>query len=97
MRTEYIYTVPGPQRPVFLSPDGARFRYVLEVMAPDEATVQITYDRPIDIRRGKALWENHSPAGGALYGATALRVLIKRVEGWVTLLLDEIKEGTTHD
>ena len=97
MRTEYIYTTTGPQRPVFLGPDGADVRYTLDIGLKGAASVQVTHDPVEQVARGRAQWEDGGHLAAGVYGVTAMRVVIKRVDGWVTLVIERGTEGETHD
>lgn len=87
LRREYVYTQAGPQRPVFLCGDGRVARFELDAGQGD-AVVMVTFDEPDVVRKGKARWEPCDAAGG-LYGVTALRAVVKAVDGWATLRVEQ--------
>lgn len=86
LRSDYVYTHAGLQRPVFLG-GGKDVRYVLEV-GDGEACVQVTYDPLEHVDRGRVRWETCDAVGG-VYGVTGLRVLVRRVDGWCVLRVEE--------
>lgn len=88
IRTEHYYTCKGRQRAVFLRPDVAAVRFALEVQPGDEAVVEVSYDPVETVRKGQGLWEVFEGGlGGAVHGASALRVRIGRVDGWVKMVV----------
>ncbi|MBI1308724.1 MAG: hypothetical protein GC129_02550 [Proteobacteria bacterium] len=90
LRGEYIYASAGRMRPVFLCPECAVARFSLNKHAGDEVRVQVSHDPPEQLRRGGAQWlDFEGGEGGGVHGATALRVVIGRLDGWVTLVLEQ--------
>lgn len=89
MREEHVYTWTGLQRPVLLKPGASVARFCLEVGAGGDGQVQVTHDPTESVKRGKALWESKSGLGEGLYGVTAIRVMAKKVDGWMTLVLEQ--------
>ena len=87
-RTEHYYTCKGRRRAVFLRPEGGRARFGLEVADGDEACVEVSFDIVEHIKRGQGAWEVHEGCGDVA-GATALRVHVKAVTGWVKLIVEE--------
>ncbi|MFZ2587738.1 MAG: hypothetical protein WAZ18_06455 [Alphaproteobacteria bacterium] len=86
MKREYVYTVPGLQRPIFLG-EGKDARFVLDV-GDGEACVMVSYDPVEVVAKGKGMWEKVEAEGG-VYGVTAVRVGVKRVVGWCVLRVEE--------
>lgn len=85
MQADYVYTHTGWQRPVFLSANGES-RFALDVMPGDSARVEVAYDPVETVKVGRGQWVPFDGGlGGTLPGATALRVNVERVCGWVTL------------
>lgn len=89
MREEHVYTWAGVQKPILLKPGADVARFCLEVGAAGDGVVQVTHD-PVDcVKRGKALWDSLPGLGEGLYGVTALRVMARKVDGWMTLVLEQ--------
>lgn len=93
MREEHVYTWTGVQKPVLLQTDGGVARFCLEVGAAGDAVVQATHDPVESVKKGKALWESLSGLGEGLYGVTAVRVVARKVDGWMTLVLEQEMAG----
>ena len=65
-------------------------RFVVEVQEGDEAHVEVCYDPVESVRRGKGDWVPFEGGrGGAVAEATALRVNVGRVDGWVKLVVQQ--------
>lgn len=88
MIVECIYTGTGCQRAVFLGPELVGGRFVLDVMPGDEACVETSFSSPADVRKGRGDWQPFEGGlGGSLEGLTALRVKVRRCDGWVKLTI----------
>lgn len=86
MILECIYTGTGRQRAVFLGPQLERGCFALEVMAGDEAWVDVSCDPVAQVRKGRGQWQRFEGGlGGSLEGVTALRVNVRKLEGWVKI------------
>jgi len=92
---ECFYTGVGRQRAVFLGPEFENGRFALEVMEGDEAWVDVSFDPVAQVRKGRGQWQRFEGGlGGSLEGFTALRVNIRKVEGWVKLTVQGGADGT---
>lgn len=89
LTSEHIYTHSGWQRPVILQPGAARVRFVAE----GADAVQVSYDRPDDIRRGRAEWLDQ-PDGASVDGISAIRMRVAGEAG--TLKIQQDMGGTQH-
>ncbi|RYG61710.1 MAG: hypothetical protein EON60_02475 [Alphaproteobacteria bacterium] len=97
MRTEHYYTSRGRQRAVFLCPDET-VKFALSVMDGDSAHVEVSHDPEDFVRRGKGQWELFEGGlGGGLFGVTAMRVHVQRVDGWVKLIVERNKHERTGE
>ena len=86
MIVECIYTGTGRQRAVFLGPELVGGRFVLDLMDGDDACVETSFAPLAEVRRGRADWHPFEGGlGGSLEGLTALRVKVRRCDGWVKL------------
>jgi hypothetical protein len=89
MRTEYYYTCKGRQRAVFFGPDVAGARFSVELDGGDDATVEVSYEPLEQVRKGRARWEVFDGGlGGSVQGASALRLNVGRVDGWLKLVVE---------
>ena|GEM_PF-4198285 len=90
LRGEYVYTCTGPQRPVFLGDGVERACFAVEARPDDVVRVEVSYD-PVDVlRKGKGLWHGFDgDMGGGLYGVSGLRLVIERLEAWVSLTVEQ--------
>lgn len=86
LRQEHVYTRTGPQRPVFLCAECKEVRFAVEPNGVAKVRVEVTHDPPAATHQ----WFTYEggDAGGVLY-ATALRLVIDDVDGWVTLHVEE--------
>jgi hypothetical protein len=89
MREEHVYTWSGIQRPVVLQGGANVARFCLEVGAGGDGVVQATHDPVESVKKGKALWETLSGLGEGLYGVTAIRVVARKIDGWMTLMVEQ--------
>ena len=89
LQQEFVYTNPGPQRPVLL-PDGAVVRFSLTMQAGDSGRIETTCDPHAQVGHGQAQWEPY--AGGMAGGVaqiTALRAVLGRTSGWAQLTVQQ--------
>ena len=90
LRGEYVYTGNGPQRPIFLAPTCAQVRFAVSQEGRGTMQVQVSHDAPEVLRRGAGRWQTYAGGlGGAVAGATAVRLLIGAVDGWVSLMVEQ--------
>lgn len=90
LRGEYVYTSTGRQRPVFLDPACGLAQFSVDCGAGDLVRVEVSSDPREALERGGARWEAYEGGmGGGVYGITALRLAVDRVEGWVCLSLEQ--------
>ena len=88
LRGEYVYTSTGHQRPVFLG-DGGVARFAVEKRDGDDVRVEISHDPEDVVRKGKGLWlPFEGDMGGGLYGVTALRLVVGKLDAWVSLTVE---------
>lgn len=91
LRREFVYSSTGRQRPVFFGPKCAQVKFAVEVQGGDAVRVEVTHDPVEVVKKGGALWEPYEGGeAGGVYGATALRVLVDRLDGWVKLCVEEM-------
>jgi hypothetical protein len=89
LTSEHVYTHTGLMRPVFLCGEGPH-AFAVELQPGDEARVQLTYDPTDNVRKGKAEWlPFEGGLGGVVHGATALRLHVGKLGGWVSLKIAE--------
>lgn len=93
LRGEYVYTCTGPQRPVFLWDGAGEARFCLEMQPGGEAVVQVTHDPAAAVRDGRAVWLDQEELAEGVYGVVALRVVVKKVDGWMTLVVEQARAG----
>lgn len=94
MILQCIYTGVGRQRAVFLEPWFEGGRFAVELEEGDEALVEVSFDPESEVRRGRGLWQPFEGGfGGGLEGLTALRVNVRKLDGWVKLTV----LGGAHD
>ncbi len=97
MILECIYTGVGRQRAVFLGSHFERGRFAVDVMEGDEALVEVNFDPVAQVRKGRGQWQPFNGGlGGSLDGYTALRVNVRKVDGWVKLTVSGGAHGTTE-
>jgi hypothetical protein len=97
MILECIYTGVGRQRAVFLGPVFERGCFAVEVMAGDEAEVEVCFDPVVRLRKGRGVWQRFDGGlGGSVEGFTALRINVRKVEGWVKLTVRGGADGTSE-
>lgn len=90
LRREFVYTSTGRQRPVFLRPECRCARFAVELQDGDAVRVEVSHDPLEVVRRGGALWQAFEGGeAGGIYDATALRVLVDKVDGWVVLTVEQ--------
>lgn len=95
LRGEYYYVQTGPQRPVFLCDGAARSWFEVQANG-GAAEVQVTYDPVEQVTAGKARWERACDMeAGGFYGVTGLRAVVRRVQGWLVLVVEQEMEGET--
>jgi hypothetical protein len=82
----YVYTTPGPQRPVLL-PEGKVCRFSLTLLEGDSGYVETTCD---PLSSTHPLWERFEGglAGGVAH-VTALRVVMQKMTGWAELRVQQ--------
>jgi len=91
---EHYYTGAGRQRAVFLGSKFERGHFALELKDGDEAELDVSYEPETEVRKGRAAWQPYAGGlGGSVDGMTAMRVNIKRVDGWVKLTLRRDDHG----
>jgi hypothetical protein len=87
--SEHVYTQVGVQRPVVCGPGAARVRFALDGA---EGDVQLCYDPPEMIRKGRAQWLTHlGGSAGDAGGVSGVRALLRRVDGWARLTVVELQ------
>jgi len=86
LQAEHIYTCTGRQRPVFLHPRCREARFAVTAADGDRVRLEVSHD-PLDtLKKGKAQWLPFDGAwAGGVFGATALRLVVERLEAWVSL------------
>lgn len=90
LQTEHVYTCRGRQRAVFLRPDSASVRFGVELMDGDEGVVEVSYDPVEHVRKGRGEWVAFDGGlGGSVACATAIRVNLSRVDGWVRMFVEQ--------
>lgn len=90
LRTEHYYTCRGRQRAVFLRPEAVTARFAVELLEGDEGRVEVSYDPVETVRKGRGEWVPFEGGlAGGVAGATALRVNVGKVEGWVKLMVQQ--------
>jgi hypothetical protein len=89
--SEHYYPDVGIMKPVVCSDGVTRVRFALDGA---EGDVQVTYDPLLVVKKGRAEWLTHmGGSAGEVCDVTALRAVIRNVDGWAKLTVAEIMEG----
>lgn len=90
LRGEYVYTRTGRMRPVFLSARCEMAKFSLEMAKGDRARVEVSHDPREVLVKGRARWfVFEGGEGGGVNHATALRVVVDKVDGWMSLIVEQ--------
>lgn len=88
--SEHYYPNVGVMRPVLCAEGITRVHFALDGA---EGDVQLTYDPPGNVRKGRALWLTHLGGNaGELHQVSALRAVIRHVDGWAKLTVVEMND-----
>jgi hypothetical protein len=91
--SEHYYPDVGIMKPVLCGDGVNRVRFALDGADGD---VQVTYDPLAVVKKGRAEWLTHMGGNaGDLTDVTALRAVIRNVDGWAKLTVAEIA-GERH-
>jgi hypothetical protein len=89
--SEHYYPDVGVMKPVVCGGGVNRVRFALDGA---EGDVQVTYDPLPVVKKGRAEWLTHlGGSAGEVGDVTALRAVIRNVDGWAKLTVAEIMEG----
>lgn len=90
LRGEYVYTRTGRMRPVFLSDRCREACFSLEMAKGDRARVEVSFDPRSVLEKGRARWFPFEGGdGGGVQHATALRVVVEKLEDWMSLIVQQ--------
>jgi hypothetical protein len=80
---EFVYTHAGRQRPVYVQAGCQEVQFAL---LGGEGNVEVSFDPPELLKRGRGLWEPFAGgSAGVLPGVRALRVTVETLENWAAL------------